>query len=82
MPAWTLRLVAFAGLVALLGRLPALTSVPDAFLVGAGASAFALVAAYAPAALRTVRALRRGALTLTHRPDGPLTLRTVHGADA
>ena len=59
MPFWTLRLVASAGVVALLGRLP--SSVPEAFLMGLGVCLLAfgaLVLADVAARLRPWRPAR------------------------
>jgi hypothetical protein len=79
MPTWTLRLVACAGFVALLSRLPALYSVTDTFLVGAVTGALALAAHFGPTALRALR----GRLPLAlHHPVLTLRSRSVHGADA
>lgn len=54
MPPWTLRLVACAGLVALLGRMPVLTSLSEAFLVGLGLAALVLGALAGATALPPV----------------------------
>ena len=77
MPTWTLRLVAFAGLVALLGRLPAVDSVAEAFVMGSVAAAAALALTYGPALLRHLH----GRLVTAPRPL-PLRLVHHHGPDA
>lgn len=53
MPTWTLRLVACAGFVALLSRLPALDAA-DAALAAAAASALALAVHFGPGVLRAL----------------------------
>ena len=83
MTTWTLRLVAFAGLLALLGRLPALDSVADAFFVGVVVSGLGLTAVYGPVAVRAVRAARRVPFALAHRlPSLTPRFRSTHGVDA
>lgn len=84
MPVWTLRLVTCAGVVALLGRLPATDSVNDAFAIGLVGFACIAAALYGGRALRTglprLRALfipRPGATALRLG-----SLRPPHGADA
>lgn len=55
MPIWTLRLIACAGFVALLSRLPALDTTADALALGAGVGALALVAHIGPPTMRALR---------------------------
>jgi hypothetical protein len=76
MPGWTPRLVACAGLVALLGRVPAVGSVADAFLFGLVAACVGLAVAYGPAAARAARRLWAPSFP---RPLAPIALR-VHPA--
>ncbi|HIG76088.1 MAG TPA: hypothetical protein EYQ24_16365 [Bacteroidetes bacterium] len=63
MPLWTLRLVASAGVVALLGRLP--DSPTDAFLLGLGACLLAFGALVIADVLPRIARTRRDA-TPTH----------------
>ncbi len=83
MPVWTLRLVACAGVVALLGRLPATDSVNDAFAIGLVGLACILAALYGGRALRA--GLPRLRAFLPHRPGALAlrlgSLRPPHGAD-
>ena len=58
MTVWTLRLVACAGLVALLGRMPAVDSVATAFVAGL-AGALVLLGALAAGSALSARAARR-----------------------
>ena len=70
MPLWTLRFVASAGVVALLGRLP--SSLPEAFLLALGVCLLAFGALLiADTAHRLARAPRPRASErgLTDRPD-------------
>jgi hypothetical protein len=79
MPIWTLRLIAAAGFVALLSRLPALDSVADALVLAAAACAVALAAHGLPRLLRGLR--QRLASVLPHPGFSP-RYRSAHGADA
>lgn len=84
MPTWTLRLITCAGVVALLGRLPAIDSVSEAFVIGLVGWALILAAHYGSLLLRT--GLTRLRATFTPQPgDHPLHLGSfhpTHGADA
>jgi hypothetical protein len=81
MPTWTLRLVACAGFVALLSRLPAIDSAADAFLLGSVAGAFTLGAHFGPIVVRALRERLRLPLTHSH-PVLPSRFHPAHGADA
>jgi len=80
MPTWNLRLVACAGFVALLSRLPALDSAADVVAAVAVAGALALGVHLGPLALRALRGRLR--LTLPHPAALRPRLHPAHGADA